>query len=122
MSPSCLAETVVWYDKGLTARSLLVGSLVIGVAVTALESVCTGQVYVPTLVLVIKTGASVFRGTGYLLLYNVMFIVPLVIAFVLAYRGFRTERFVQWSIRNVVPSKILLGLLFVVLAVLMWVV
>lgn len=74
----------------------------------------------PTLVLVIKTGASVLRGAGYLLLYNVMFIVPLVAAFVVTYQGLKTEKLLAWSKRNVVPSKILLGLLFGVLAVLMW--
>jgi hypothetical protein len=105
----------------LTARSLLAGSLVIGIAVTALESVCTGQVYVPTLVLVVKTRASILRGAGYLLLYNVMFLLPLVIAFVVTYHGLKTEKLLAWSKRNVVPSKILLGLLFVVLAMLMWV-
>ena len=50
-----------------------------------------------------------------------MFIVPLVAAFVVTYQGLKTERLLAWSKRNVVPSKILLGLLFVVLAVLMWV-
>ena len=115
---------------GLNARSLVAGAFVTGVLVTALESVCTGQVYVPTLVLVVKThstslmagGRSVFTGLQQLLLYNAMFIVPLVIAFIVAYRGLKTEALIQWSTKNVVPSKILLGLLFVVMAVLIWVV
>ena len=106
---------------GLSAKSLVAGSLTIGVLVTALESVCTGQVYVPTLVLVLKTRQAVASGLLYLLLYNLMFIVPLVVAFVIAYRGLKTEAFIQWGIRNVVPSKILLGSLFMVMAALMWI-
>jgi hypothetical protein len=45
--------------------------LLIGVVVTALESVCTGQVYVPTLVLILKNNAlAESRAWLYLLAYN----------------------------------------------------
>jgi hypothetical protein len=98
---------------------LAVIGFVLGAAVTALESVCTGQVYVPTLVLVAKAGGSE-AGTAwkYLLLYNAMFMVPLVAVFLLTYFGLTTQTFISWSKRNVVPSKILLGLLFLSMAVL----
>ena len=95
--------------------SLVGAGLAIGAAVTVLESVCTGQVYVPTLVVVIRSGQDATRAWGYLLLYNVMFMVPLVTVFVLAYLGLRTEALLRWSRENVVSSKILLGCLFAVL-------
>ena len=97
----------------LRTQSLVAGGLVIGVAVTALESVCTGQVYVPTLVVVIRGGEANSRAWAYLLLYNLMFVLPLAAAFVMTYFGLRTETLLTWSRRNVVFSKLLLGFFFV---------
>jgi hypothetical protein len=102
----------------LKTHHLLAGSFVAGTAVTVLESVCTGQVYVPTLVLVVKAGNSTLPALGYLLFYNLLFITPLVAAFILTYRGLSMERLLRWSRQNVVTSKSLMGVLFVVLAVL----
>jgi threonine/homoserine/homoserine lactone efflux protein len=94
--------------------------------VTALESVCTGQMYVPTMVMVIKSAGGFPAAAGlsvkawqYLLLYNVMFVVPLVIVFLLTYFGLRTQTLLDWSKRNVVFSKLLLGIFFLLMAVLM---
>jgi cytochrome c biogenesis protein CcdA len=103
--------------RGLGSASIIWGGLLIGCAVTALESVCTGQVYVPTLVLVLKDSAfSEFRAWMLLLLYNALFILPLVVVFIAVYFGLRTETLLAWSRRNVVVSKLLLGLFFVLMA------
>ena len=104
--------------SGLSTRHILWGSVVTAFLVTVLESVCTGQVYVPTLILVLRSGKSVPLVMGYLLLYNTLFILPLVVALILAYHGTRTERFVHWSRENVVPSKLGLATLFIALAAL----
>ena len=104
--------------SGLSTRHILWGSVATAFLVTVLESVCTGQVYVPTLILVLRSGKSVPLVMGYLLLYNTLFILPLVLALILAYHGTRTERFVHWSRENVVPSKLGLAALFVALAAL----
>ena len=99
----------------LKNSSLIAGGFVVGAAVTVLESVCTGQVYVPTLVVVIRSGRASSHEWAYLLLYNVMFMVPLVTVFVFAYFGLRTEALLKWSRGNVVRSKVLLGSLFLLL-------
>ncbi len=102
--------------RGLSHGNLIAGGLIIGSLVTALESVCTGQAYLPTLVYVIKAGADTSTAWGYLLIYNAMFVIPLVLAFTAAYYGTRTEKLLDWSRSNVVPAKIMLGLLFLVIA------
>ena len=58
------------------------------------------------------------RAWGFLLLYNAMFIVPLVAVFVVTCFGLKTEVLLEWSRRNVVRSKILLGCFFLAMAVL----
>ncbi len=104
--------------RGLGVGSVVLGGVLIGTAVTALESVCTGQVYVPTLVLILKDNALQGRAWLYLLAYNLMFILPLALTFVAVYFGLRTETLLAWSKKNVVLSKMLLGLFFIAMAVL----
>ena len=99
-----------------TARHALFAAFFIGVLVTLLETVCTGQVYVPTLVLIIKSGASPFLGLIYLLLYNLMFILPLVIVFGLILYGIKVQHLIDWSRQQVVKSKVIMGCLFIALA------
>ncbi|MDD4869082.1 MAG: hypothetical protein PHR77_00880 [Kiritimatiellae bacterium] len=105
--------------KGISKKSLIAGGTVTGILVTALESVCTGQMYVPTLVIMAKSGMS--KAWGYLLLYNLMFILPLVIIFVLTYFGLQTQTLLDWSKKNIVISKVLIGFTFVLLVFFVWI-
>ncbi len=98
--------------KGLQNQHLILGGLGIGVVVTLLESVCTGQVYVPALVMMLKNGHSIWQCAFYLLVYNGVFVLPLLIVLGLTCAGMKTPVLVAWSRRNVVMSKILLGLFF----------
>jgi len=102
--------------RGVKSHHLVLAGLGTGIAVTGLEAVCTGQVYVPALVVVAGStdGAVAWR---LLLLYNTMFILPLVAALVLARFGLTSETMVRWSKRNVPFSKTLLGLFFLAVAV-----
>ena len=50
--------------------------------------------------------------------YNTMFILPLVVVLALTCQGLQTPTLVEWSCRNVVFSKVLLGLFFLAMAVL----
>ena len=92
--------------------------LVCGAGVTVLESVCTGQMYLPTLVFMSREGGGV-RAWGLLLLYNVLFIVPLLVVFILGALGVRSQRLAAWTRNHVVPSKVLLAGVFFVLAALL---
>ncbi|MBU4365664.1 MAG: hypothetical protein KKF10_00870 [Verrucomicrobia bacterium] len=103
----------------LTARRLFLGSFTIGWLVTLLESICTGQFYVPTLVYLSRQAAVGRQALGLLTLYNVMFVIPHVVVFAAAYRGITNERLLAWSRANAVWSKVLLGLGFAALAGLM---
>ncbi|MBA7600318.1 hypothetical protein ES703_07368 [subsurface metagenome] len=105
-------------------RRTTFGGIVIGAVVTAFfvsifELICTGQVYLPTLVYVVQI--SEFRGKAllYLLFYNIAFIVPLVVVFILVRFGM-TERHLQTFLtRHAALTKLLTAILFIVLAGLM---
>lgn len=104
--------------SGLGYRWLVPGAFAAGAAVTLLESVCTGQTYIPALTLLAKESPNPAVWVSMILLYNLMFIIPLLCVFAAAYFGTGMTRLLEWSRRDVVPAKALLGLLFLALAAL----
>ncbi len=105
--------------KNLKTHHLVTAALVIGIVVSGLESICTGQVYLPTIALVTRDPTLRLNAYGYLLLYNLMFITPLIIVFGIAYFGVGSERLGRFAQQNFVAIKFLTACLFVGLAVLM---
>jgi hypothetical protein len=83
-----------------------------GVVVTAVETVCTGQVYGPTLAAIVTMSPAPWREAALLFLYNAMFVAPLLVILVLAWRGLTVTRLLQWSARNAVAAKTAMGLFF----------
>lgn len=102
--------------KGFKTRNLILGTLVVGVIVSLLESVCTGQIYVPTIILVLRTPGSRLQALGYLVLYNVMFITPLLIVIALTYWGVGSQHLRAFAMKHLALSKFLMAGLFLGLA------
>ena len=104
---------------GLKTPSLVVGSFVVGALVAILESICTGQVYLPTILFVFRTTDRRLQALGYLALYNLMFILPLVVLVGLSYWGVGSQRLGDVMRKHLGAAKVLLGVLFVGLGVLL---
>lgn len=103
--------------------NLFLTALTTGFLVSILEAVCTGQMYLPTIAFVLKTTHLKLRALGYLLLYNLMFIIPLVIIFLLALWGVSSEQFASALKKHLVAVKIFMAILFFGLgAFLLWMV
>ena len=88
-----------------------------GFLVTLLDSLCTGQIYIPVLALISRE-VEAWRSFMFLVVYNLAFIAPLIVIFILAAKGADSERMSRWSKRNVFPSKIAMGIVFTILGVL----
>lgn len=58
---------------------IVIGSLAAGFLISFLEFGCTGQVYLPTITFIISQQGLSARPILYLLMYNLMFILPLVV-------------------------------------------
>lgn len=100
---------------------LLLSALTCGFLISILEAVCTGQVYLPTITFVLKSTGFKLEALGYLLLYNIMFIVPLFIIFLFALLGVTSEQFSSIFKRHLGAVKLLMALLFFGLGVfLLW--
>jgi hypothetical protein len=93
----------------------LASAFAAGVVVTAVETVCTGQVYGPTLAAIVAGSPTAWREAALLLLYNTMFVAPLLVILFLAWRGMTLARLLQWSARNAVAAKVVMGLFFAAL-------
>ena len=75
---------------------------------------CTGAVYLGVLALVSLAGLT---ANNFLLLviYNLLFILPLVVILILIYRGGQTEKFEMWRIKYKKYMRLATGLLLVAL-------
>jgi cytochrome c biogenesis protein CcdA/glutaredoxin len=103
--------------RGRKSQAFVAGAFVTGVVVSFLELACTGQVYLPTIVFVISQPAMRVRALLFLVLYNLLFILPLVVVFILVYCGTagskQLTRFLQ---RRAAMVKLGMALLFAALA------
>ena len=106
--------------QGLKFKYLFTGAFFIGFIVTLLESVCTGQVYVPTLVLLSNEAGVFSKWFSLLLLYNLMFILPLIGVFILMFSSISLLKAVKLTKVNLLIGKVILGVFFLVLAVLIF--
>ena len=89
---------------------VIAGALVIGIVISALELVCTGQVYLPTLTFVAGIEGMRAHAISFLLLYNTMFIVPLLIVFGCVYWGTTSMQLGGILQKHLVSVKVGMGL------------
>ncbi len=106
-------------DKNKSALRLTLAALAVGFGVSLVEAVCTGQVYVPTCVLIMQDPAFRARAVFYLVLYNLMFIVPLIVVFILALLGYESKGFNDFLKKHLGLAKLLLCIVFLGLFVLL---
>lgn len=90
---------------------LAISALITGFLVSLLEAICTGQTYLPTIVFILKT-ARQLKALLYLLLYNFMFIAPLLLIFIFALLGVSSEQFSKFLKKHLSLIKILMAVLF----------
>jgi protein-disulfide isomerase len=89
----------------------------VGVLISVFELACTGQVYLPTIVFV--TGVAELRLTAiaYLILYNLMFVIPLIVIFMVAYWGISSRQLTAIFQKQAGMVKLLTAILLGVLGV-----
>ncbi len=99
---------------GVRARRFVIAAFFTGVAISFLELACTGQVYAP---IVYQIQQGKLDAVAMLVIYNLAFISPLVVIFLLAYGGLRSESLIQFQKKHTFAVKIALGILFLLLGV-----
>lgn len=98
----------------------LMAAFFLGAVIAVIEGICTGQVYVPTLALIARQGeGGSLYAWGLLALYNLMFILPLLVILALTRFVSRMETWLAFGRKEVLAGKIILALFFLALAAVM---
>jgi cytochrome c biogenesis protein CcdA len=98
------------------AGGLISGAFGVGLVTSVLEFACTGQVYLPTIAFVTQISTYRMQAYGYLLLYNLMFEVPMIVTFIIAFWGVSYKRIAAWAQASVAGVKLLTALLFLLMS------
>ncbi len=103
-------------NKGGESVRLLLAAVAIGFIVTLFQFTCTSQVYLPTILFV--TNIPSLRGSAafYLILYNLVYIAPLLVIFGIVYWGVTSEQLSFFLQRRASTIKLLTSLFFFALA------
>ncbi|HOK39851.1 MAG TPA: hypothetical protein PLD27_02265 [bacterium] len=95
-----------------TKKFLILFSFLTGCIISILEFTCTGQVYLPTLIFIREEFGFLSSATLFLFIYNLFFILPLLLILLFAYFGFSSEQLNKFFSRHLVLIKILTGIFF----------
>ncbi|HTP58725.1 MAG TPA: DUF1573 domain-containing protein [Spirochaetia bacterium] len=116
--PSALKRHIHASIRNRARTAALVGSsLVLGFLVSIFEFACTGQVYLPMLAYLVRMQGGL-AAVGLLLLYNLCFIVPLLVVFGASYLGVSSGRITTWFQSHMGKVKLGLAAVFLALAAL----
>jgi cytochrome c biogenesis protein CcdA len=105
-------------DKSGQQKALLglvVSAFVVGFMISLLEAVCTGQMYLPTIVFMLKEASLRAKALFYLVVYNLMFVLPLVLVFVAALVGVTSKQFEAYALKNMGLIKLAMAAIFLTL-------
>jgi cytochrome c biogenesis protein CcdA len=98
--------------EGRNANSYYIGAFVTGMLISLLELACTGQIYLPTIIFMSTLPELRGRAIVYLVLYNLMFIVPLVVVFILAYYGTTSRDLTAFLKKHAAAVKLGMTIIF----------
>lgn len=106
--------------KGIMAQYIRIASIpaafVLGVLAGLLGFSCTGGIYISILALMSQS-LTFASGLPYLLLYNIIFVLPLVLITLLAAYGMSPERADSWRVEHKRALRLVIGLVLVALGV-----
>ncbi len=104
-----MAKKIQVYAKNLTVP----GMIFLGAFVAAVELPCTGAPYL-AIIFVLREQFNL-AALGLMLLYNVIFVMPLLIILLLALFGMKVTELKMWKERNRPYMRLMSGLLMVAL-------
>ena len=100
-------------SKLKNAKIIYLNSFLIGIIISLLELACTGQVYLPTIIFTKEVYPV--RSYFYLFIYNIMFIIPLVLVFSLTYWGSSLKTFQKFLLNNSHRIKLTLAIVLYII-------
>lgn len=102
--------------KKLVSKASVPSAIVLGFLVSAFELPCTGGVYFAILAML---AANSLNAVGYLLIYNFMFVLPLIAILAFGYYGMKIEKMKRWKESKKRLMKLLIGIFLLILGIMM---
>jgi cytochrome c biogenesis protein CcdA len=102
-------------EKYVSTASLP-AAFALGILVGIFELPCTGGIYLAILGLMSRN-YSLMEGLPYLVLYNLVFVLPLVLILVLVAYGINAERANEWRIRHRRTLRLIVGLAMIAIGI-----
>ncbi|MFA5047816.1 MAG: cytochrome c biogenesis protein [Patescibacteria group bacterium] len=118
-----------WYGRGFTLaipesrkpimekyikRASIPAAIILGCLVAIFELPCTGGFYLAILAL-LATKTTFITGFGYLVFYNIIFVLPLFIILLVVYKGVSPEKLETWRTAKRKWMRLVMGLVMVAL-------
>lgn len=100
------------FEKHTKMKYFIIFAFFTGIIISGLELICTGQIYLPTIMYMIQATAERSQAIGYLFLYSLMFIIPLLLVFFLFYLGVNSEKIDVFGQKHFKTVKLLNTLVF----------
>jgi cytochrome c biogenesis protein CcdA len=122
-----------WYGKGISLKipeskkgvierwvhkANIPGALVLGFLVAMFELPCTGGIYLAILAM-LADSVTKLQAVFYLLLYNLMFVLPLIVIFGLVYKGMEIKHIENWRELRKNWMKLVMGIFLLILGLIM---
>ena len=98
-------------------KGAVIIALPLGIIISLLEFVCTGQEYVPTILYMLKTGNRIARAIQLLTVYNLAFVLPLILVGIACIAGSRTDRVTGFYRKHLAAVKLCFCFFFTGLAI-----
>ena len=92
-------------------HSSLVSAFLFGSLVTLIELPCTGAPYLAIITLMSQSGVQFYSALMLLLLYNLVFVVPLIVIIYLAYKGIGYKKMELWRREHKGRMRLAVGLM-----------
>ena len=93
-------------------------SFILGMIVSSMEFACTGQVYFPVIMAIMSKGFTP-KALWLLIIYNVFFILPLLLVTTVALRGAGIKSLSEWARTHIFGTKVAMSVIFALIAVAM---
>jgi cytochrome c biogenesis protein CcdA len=100
-------------------KATIPSAVVLGVFIGISQFPCTGAVYLAILGY-LQLKVTFIQGIFYLMIYNLMFVAPLIIVFAFASNRVVTEKMINWQEKNGRKMHLMLAVLMITLGLLIW--
>jgi len=120
--PRFAAKIKVWTASfGRTAKKNKFASLwlaiVLGFLVALVELPCTGAPYIAVIAILVQAGIPLVEALPLLMIYNIIFVLPLIGIITLVYKGMATKSLIAWKNSHKGFMRLAAGILLIALGI-----